>query len=160
MAALLLISTPNHRLTYEDGDVVSLVATESTPGKAVIQNSGGDWSFLYVTDKDVDSEELLNLVKPNTKSSEPSTPEAPTLPGGFMAPSLGGVTPLPNTGNEDPIIPEPEIEEPEFLGKRQYCIALPGDVDTYTTYAAYDEASEDMKMTWSEISPLITDKQG
>ena len=51
-------------------------------------------------------------------------------------------------------------EDEEFIGKRRYFLTLPGDVDTYTTYASFDEASEDMKMTWSEISPLITDKQG
>ena len=121
MAALLLISTPDRRLTYDNGDVVSTVAFEATPGRAVIQNSGGDWSFLYVTDKDPDSPEVLDLLTANTTGSG---------------------------------------EDEEFIGKRRYYLTLPGDVDTYTTYAAYDEAAEDTKMTWSEISPLITDKQG
>lgn len=121
MATLLLISPPDRRLTYENGDVVSTVASEATPGRAVIQNSGGDWSFLYVTDKEPDAAEITDLLTANTTGSG---------------------------------------EDEEFIGKRRYFLTLPGDVDTYTTYASFDEASEDMKMTWSEISPLITDKQG
>ena len=120
MATLLLVSTPGRRLTYDDGDVVSAKAEGSTPGTAVIANQGGDWSFLYVTDKDSTDTEIVDLLTPN------------------------------NTGSG---------EDEEFIGKRRYFLTLPGDVDTYTTYATLDDAPAAMKMTWSQVSPLITDKQ-
>lgn len=121
MATLLLISTPDRRLTYDDGDVVSAKAEDSTPGSAVVSNGGGDWSFLYVTDKDSTDTEIVDLLTANS------------------------------TGYG---------EDEEFIGKRRYFLTLPGDVDTYTTYATLEEAPAAMKMTWSQVSPLITDKQG
>ena len=69
MATLLLISTPGRRRTDADGDVVSVKAEGATPGTAVVANTGGDWSFLYVTDKESTDTEIVDLLTPNSTGS-------------------------------------------------------------------------------------------
>jgi hypothetical protein len=48
---LLLISTPGGKLTYEDHDVVQCMEASTNPGRAVVANEGGHWTFVYITDK-------------------------------------------------------------------------------------------------------------
>jgi hypothetical protein len=54
---------------------------------------------------------------------------------------------------------DPDTQEEIFNGKRRRYITLPGDASQYQTYTAYDEAPAAMKMTWAELSALITDRQ-
>ena len=51
MTTLLLISTPGGKLTYEDHDIVDCMEADLSPGRAVVANEGGHWSFVYITDK-------------------------------------------------------------------------------------------------------------
>jgi len=48
----------------------------------------------------------------------------------------------------------------EDLDKRRYCLQLPGDVDQYTTYIEYEDASASMKLDWADVSGFVHDKQG
>jgi len=57
---LLLLSTPGGKLTYEDHDVVLCSEATTNPGRAVTENEGGHWSFVYITDKKcMDTVELM-----------------------------------------------------------------------------------------------------
>ena len=69
MATLLLISTPGGKLTYEDGDIIEILPADKEPGTAVMENLHGGWSFVYITDKDHDDSELLDLVAPLTEGT-------------------------------------------------------------------------------------------
>ena len=69
MATLLLISTPGGKLTYEDGDIIEILPADKEPGKAVMENLHGGWSFVYITDKDHDDSELRDLVAPLTEGT-------------------------------------------------------------------------------------------
>ena len=64
MATLLLLSSPGKRLTYEDGDIILAQEVGPSPGAAVVANEGGDWSFLYITDRDPDSPDIKALLAP------------------------------------------------------------------------------------------------
>jgi hypothetical protein len=48
---LLLLSTPGGLLTYNDHDIVMCMEASKDPGRAVVANEGGHWSFVYITDK-------------------------------------------------------------------------------------------------------------
>jgi len=69
MATLLLLSTPGGKLTYEDGDIIEILPADKEPGTAVMENLHGGWSFVYITDKDHDDAELLDLVSPLTEGT-------------------------------------------------------------------------------------------
>jgi hypothetical protein len=122
MATLLCISTPAGLLTYEDGDIVCALEATQSPGRAVEANPNGHWSFVFVTDREHNSEDITGLIAPNS-------------------------------------IPGEEEGMDEFLGKRRFTVALPGDPAQYQTYTAFDEAPAAMKMTWAELSALVSDKQ-
>ena len=62
MHSLLLISTPSGTLTYEDGDVVSVIDAHLSPGTQPVLNYNESWSFLYVTDKEHDDPDMNNLL--------------------------------------------------------------------------------------------------
>lgn len=67
MATLLLVSTPGKRLTYEDGDIIIAQDVGTSPGAAVVANEGGDWSFLYITDREPTDPDIQGLLAPLTE---------------------------------------------------------------------------------------------
>jgi hypothetical protein len=69
MHCILLVSTPSGGLTYEDGDVVSVLDAHLSPGTAVVANPTQSWSFLYVTDKEHDDPEMTQLLEADTSGS-------------------------------------------------------------------------------------------
>ena len=53
---------------------------------------------------------------------------------------------------------DPDIE---YLEKRRYYCTLPGAASQYTTYRRFDvNTPSAMKMTWTEFSAILSDKQG
>lgn len=63
MRTILLISTPSSILTYEDGDVISALDGNTSPGTSVESNVSGCWSFLYVSDKEHTDTEMTDLLQ-------------------------------------------------------------------------------------------------
>jgi hypothetical protein len=125
MASIMLISTPSGGLTYDDGDVVSVLDSGLNPGNAVVANPTDSWSFVYVEDKEPSDPELTDLLVADVSSV--------------------------GVGDE---------QVDEILHKRRYFLTLPGDTSSYTTYSTYSEAPAVMKMSWSEVSGYVNDKQG
>lgn len=70
MATLVLISTPGKDLTYEDGDIVSCMHEDVSPGTAVVANVGGHWSFVYITDRDCNASEVEALTESWTEGDD------------------------------------------------------------------------------------------
>lgn len=64
VGVLLLVSTPGGKLTYEDHDVVLCSEASVNPGRAVVENDGGHWSFVYITDKKC--HETMELMRQRT----------------------------------------------------------------------------------------------
>ena len=64
MATLICFSTPGGRLTYDDHDIVNIHDAAAFPGKALVANEGGDWSFLYIVDREPTDPEVRNLLAP------------------------------------------------------------------------------------------------
>jgi hypothetical protein len=69
MHCILLVSTPSGTLTYDDGDVVSVLDSHLSPGTQPILNYNDSWSFLYVTDKEHDDPEMTQLLVTDTSGS-------------------------------------------------------------------------------------------
>jgi uncharacterized membrane-anchored protein len=67
MATLLLLSSPGKRLTYEDGDIILAQDVGPSPGAAVVANEGGDWSFIYITDREPTDPDIQALLAPLTE---------------------------------------------------------------------------------------------
>ena len=70
MHCILLVSTPSGGLTYEDGDVVSVLDAHLSPGTQPIANYNDSWSFLYVTDKEHEDPDMLQLLEADTSGSD------------------------------------------------------------------------------------------
>ena len=62
MACLIIFATPSGGTSYGDNEVIAVLDADTDPGAAVRANAKGQFSFLYVTDKDVDDPDIQGLV--------------------------------------------------------------------------------------------------
>jgi len=68
MHSLLVFATSGGGLTFDDGDVVSIIDAHDSPGVVVQTNSTGCFSFVYVTDKEPLDDEMLELLEIGTEN--------------------------------------------------------------------------------------------
>ncbi len=68
MHSLLVFATSGGGLTFDDGDVVSVLDAQKNPGTAVTANFTGSYSFVYVTDKEPLEDEMTELLEIGTEN--------------------------------------------------------------------------------------------
>lgn len=72
--ALIITASLNSGLTYEDHDIIQILDGHKNPGSSVTPRDSG-FSFCYVSDKEHDDPELLELMGPLTAEKKPEEEE-------------------------------------------------------------------------------------
>ena len=67
--ALIITAKPGGGLTYDDNDVVQILDGSLNPGSSVTPTDSG-FLFVYVSDKDHDDSDVLELMMPRIDTTE------------------------------------------------------------------------------------------